>query len=241
MPTRPTPALSARGLSVRFGATPALDALDLTAAAGEVTVLLGPNGAGKTTLLRCLTGLLRPDAGELTLLGREPARAIADGRVGLMPQRTAAWSGIRPLELLEYLAALHAQPLPVGPLAAELGIDRFAGTPYRRLSGGEQQAVNLAGAIIGRPELVLLDEPTAGMDVHLRRTVFDLIARLRDAGVSVLLTTHDMAEASRLADRIAIIDRGRVSAHGTLAELTGGARDLEEVFVDLTTPAGGAR
>ncbi|TDT32862.1 ABC transporter ATP-binding protein [Naumannella halotolerans] len=234
-----TPAvLRARGLRVEFGTTVALDDLDLSMSGHRIQVLLGPNGAGKTTLLRCLTGLLDPTSGQVELFGRSPARALAAGRVGVMPQRTAAWSGIRPVELLRYLADLHAHPLPVDDLAAELGIDDFARTPYRRLSGGQQQALNLAGAIIGRPELVLLDEPTAGMDVHLRRRVFGLIRQLRDSGVSVLLTTHDMDEAARLADRITIIDRGRVSAEGTLAELTGGSGDLEEVFVSLTTPGG---
>jgi ABC-2 type transport system ATP-binding protein len=155
-----------------------------------------------------------------------------------MPQSTGAWSGVRPRELLTYLGSLYATPLPVAELIAELGIEPFAATPYRRLSGGQQQLVNLAGAIVGRPELLFLDEPTAGLDPHVRRQVWTLIRGLRDAGVAVLLTTHAMDEAERLADRVVLLNAGRPVANGTVTELTAG-RSLEQLFLDLTTPGGG--
>lgn len=228
------PALAIDDLVVRLGGRPVIDHLSLEAGAGRVTALLGPNGAGKTTLIRACTGILTPDAGTIRIMGNDVDTAATEGRVGLMPQSTGAWSGIKPLELLRYLASLHAHPLPVDLLAARLGLDDFAATPYRRLSGGQQQAVNLAGALIGRPELVFLDEPTAGMDPHSRRSVWSLIRDLRDAGVSVLLTTHLMDEAAELADRIWIIDHGRIALSGTLAELTAGGGSLEDVFLAHT-------
>ncbi|OYO23162.1 ABC transporter ATP-binding protein [Enemella dayhoffiae] len=214
-----------------------LDGLSLTAPEGQITALLGPNGAGKTSTIRCCTTLLTPDSGTVQLFGQRPDQAVAAGLVGVMPQSVGAWSGIRPLELLSYLAGLAAHPLPVGALATELGIDRFSGTPYRRLSGGQQQLVNLAGALIGRPALVLLDEPTAGLDPHVRRQVWSLLERLRSAGVSMLLTTHAMDEAQALADGVHIIDAGRVVLSGPVAELTA-ERSLEDVFLTATRPEG---
>lgn len=223
---------------VRSGAT-LLNDVSWTVEEGERWVVIGPNGAGKTTMIRCCTGLLVPDAGRIEVLGRPAGAPSANDRVGLMPQSTGAWSGVRPRELLTYLGSLYAAPLPVAALVAELGIEPFAGTPYRRLSGGQQQLVNLAGAIVGRPELVFLDEPTAGLDPHVRRQVWTLIRSLRDAGVAVLLTTHAMDEAERLADRVVLLDAGHQVATGTVPELTAD-RSLEQLFLDLTTP-GGAR
>ncbi len=214
-----------------------LDDLSLSAAEGEVTAVLGPNGAGKTTMIRCCTGLLAPTAGTIDLLGLPAGSPGANDRVGLMPQSTGAWSGVRPRELLTYLAGLYAAPLPVDRLIERLGIGPFAETPYRRLSGGQQQLVNLAGAVVGRPRLVFLDEPTAGLDPHARRAVWQLIGQLREAAVAVVLTTHDMDEAEQLADRVYLLDAGRVVAHGTVAELTS-TGSLEQLFLSLTTPQG---
>ncbi len=212
-----------------------LDALSLSAAAGEVTAVLGPNGAGKTTMIRCCTGLLTPDAGRIEVLGRPAGSPGANDRIGLMPQATGAWSGVKPRELLRYLGSLYTDPLPAEALISALGIGPFAATAYRRLSGGQQQLVNLAGAIIGRPELIFLDEPTAGLDPHVRREVWTLIRELRAAGVAVLLTTHAMDEAEQLADRVALLDAGQVVAAGTVPELTQG-RSLEQVFLERTRP-----
>ena len=217
-----------------FGTGPVLDALTLSAARGALTAVLGPNGAGKTTLLRCCTGLVTPEAGTVTVLGRAAGSAAAAARVGLMPQSSGAWSGIRATELLSYLASLYRRPLDVDALVRRLGIGSFARTPYRRLSGGQQQAVNLAGALVGRPELVFLDEPTAGMDPHARRATWELLRDVQTAGVSIVLTTHAMDEAQTLADYVWMIDAGRVAAAGTVAQLTSDGESLEAVFLART-------
>lgn len=229
-------ALDVADLVVGFGGRRALSGLSLYARPGQVTALLGPNGAGKTTTIRAVTGLVTPTSGHVRVLGRSPGHPAVTARVGMMPQSTGAWSGITPRGLLEYLAALYAHPQPVDDLVSALGLGDLLATPYRRLSGGEQQAVNLAAALVGRPELVLLDEPTAGMDPHARRRTWDVVRSLRDAGVSVLLTTHSMDEAAALADQVWIIDAGRVAIGGTVAELTRDA-SLEDVFLRHT--AGG--
>ena len=226
--------LRVRDLGVRFGTRDVLDHVDLRVDAGRVTVLLGANGAGKTTLVRCCTGLITPTSGSVEVTGTTPDEACAAGRVGLMPQHTGAWFGIRTGELLAHLAGLHTDPLPLAPLVERLALTTSLRTPYRRLSGGQQQAVNLIGAVVGRPRLVFLDEPTAGMDPRARRTTWGLVRDLAAAGVGVLLTTHDMAEASELSDTIVIIDRGRVRRRGTVAELTGTDQDLEDVFLAAT-------
>lgn len=227
------PSLDIHHLTVRFGAFTALDDLRFAAEAGQVTCLLGANGAGKTTVIRACTGLVEPMAGTISIAGSQPGSPIARQAVGLMPQSTGAWSGITPVRLLTYLASLYANPHPVDDLMARLGIHPFASTPYRRLSGGQQQAVNLAGALVGRPELVFLDEPTAGVDVRGKRRVWELVEQLRDAAVTVVLTTHDMTEAEHLADHVWIIDSGRNVIDGPVAELTRSA-SLEELFLSHT-------
>ncbi len=229
-----TPALKATDLRVRFGPTTALDGISLEAHSGRVTALLGPNGAGKTTFIRCCTGLVHPDGGHISVVGTTPGSPAALAGVGLMPQSTGSWSYVTPRALLPYLASLYANPQPVEKLMALLGIDDFADTHYRRLSGGQQQAVNLAGALVGRPRLVFLDEPTAGLDVRARRNVWDVVNSARDAGVAVMLTTHDMNEAAALADHVHIIDRGRITLSGTVADLTANAT-LEDVFLAHTS------
>lgn len=230
--------LEVRDCGVTLGGRRVLDALSLTVAGAAITALLGPNGAGKTTLVRCCTGLLRPDSGEIRVLGLPPGDPRTSARIGVMPQSAGAWSGITPVELLRYLSALYATPQPVDELVTALGISDFARTPYRRLSGGQQQAVNLAGALVGRPELLFLDEPTAGMDPRARRATWGLLEQLRAAGVAVLLTTHAMDEAAALADTVSILDRGRIVAAGTVADLTRDGRSLEDVFLETTAAAG---
>ncbi|MGO4957583.1 ABC transporter ATP-binding protein [Luteococcus sp. Sow4_B9] len=227
-------ALELQDVVVRFGSHAALAGLTLAAEPGRITAVLGPNGAGKTTMIRCCTGLVRPDSGTVTVLGHPAGSPEASGRIGLMPQSTGAWSAIGAEELLHYLAGLYANPQPVDELMDLLGINDFRRTPYRRLSGGQQQSVNLAGALVGRPELVFLDEPTAGMDPHVRRHTWQVIRKLRDDGVAVLLTTHAMDEAERLADHVWMVDRGRVVVSGTVSELTAEA-PLEDIFLLNTT------
>ncbi len=210
------------GLVRSFGTTRAVDGLDLELRYGGVLALLGPNGAGKTTTVEVCEGFLRPDAGTVRVPGRDPATdsAALRPRVGVMPQGGGAYPGVRAAEMLALVAASAAHPLPVDWLLDVLGLAAVSGVPYKRLSGGQQQRLALACALVGRPELVFLDEPTAGMDPQARRLVWELVDALRADGVSVLFTTHLMAEAESLADRVVIIDGGRVVAEGTPAELT---------------------
>jgi ABC-2 type transport system ATP-binding protein len=215
------PALSAENLSLSYGSVRALDSLDLVAEHGAVTAILGPNGAGKTTAVSCATGLLRPDAGSVRVLGADPWRAGAPhrARVGVMVQDGGLTSGAKAMQLLRYGASLHAQPLDVDQVADHLGIDEFAGTLVRRLSGGQRQRLALGLAIIGRPELVFLDEPTAGMDPGIRRRVRHLIRSLADTGTAVVLTTHLMDDVVGLADAVCVVDRGRALTQGTVQEV----------------------
>ena len=231
----PDSAVRVDDLVVRFGGRAILDGLSLRAKTGALTAVLGPNGAGKTTLIRCCTDLIRPAAGTVRVLGLLAGSRQLAGRVGLMPQSAGSWSGVKAIELLRYLAGLYANPLPVPALVERLGLTECAKTPYRRLSGGQQQAVNLAGALVGRPELVVLDEPTAGMDPHARRATWLLLRELRANGVTMLLTTHAMDEAESLADQVYIVDHGRVAISGTVRQLTKSGGSLETVFLSHTS------
>jgi ABC-2 type transport system ATP-binding protein len=231
----PDSAVRVAGLVVKFGRRAVLDGLALEAKTGALTAVLGPNGAGKTTLIRCCTDLVRPSQGTARVLGLAPGSRMLAGRIGLMPQSAGSWSGIKAIELLHYLAGLYTNPLPVPELVERLGLSDCAKTPYRRLSGGQQQAVNLAGALIGRPELIFLDEPTAGMDPHARRATWLLLRELRANGVTMLLTTHAMDEAEALADQVFIVDRGRVVISGTVRQLTKSGESLESVFLTHTS------
>ena len=221
-----SPAVEVVDLVKRYGRLTAVDGLSLTAESGAVTAILGPNGAGKTTTIEICEGFRRADGGTVRVLGLPPSRRELRARVGIMPQSGGVPPAMRCGEWLRLVARFHAHPLDPGALLDRLGLAAHARTPYRRLSGGQQQRLSLAAALIGRPELVFLDEPTAGMDPQARRSCWDLIGELRAAGVSVVLTTHFMDEAERLADRVVIIDRGRVVAEGTPAELTGAERQL---------------
>ena len=212
----------------RYGALTAVDGLTLTARGGEVTAILGPNGAGKTTTIEVCEGYRRADDGTVRVLGLDPAR---DGRrlrprVGVMLQAGGIPPSVPAGGYLRLLSRFHARPADPAALLEAVGLTAVARTPYKRLSGGQQQRLSLAAAVIGRPELVFLDEPTAGMDPQARHATWDLISALRAAGVSVILSTHFMEEAERLSDHVAIIDRGRLVAAGTPAELTGSAGQL---------------
>ena len=206
----------------KFGSTTAVNGLNLSVAQGEVFCLLGPNGAGKSTTIEMSEGFIHPTSGTIDVLGLDPSSAPDKVRekVGIMLQGGGSYSGIRVLEMLELSASYSAHPLSPHWLLETLGLEGVARTPYRRLSGGQQQRLSLALAIIGRPELVFLDEPTAGMDAQSRLAVWDLVRALRRDGVTIVLTTHLMDEAESLADRVAIMDHGQLVAHGTPAELT---------------------
>ena len=216
-----TPAVEVSGLVKRYGATAAVDGLDLVAAAGQVTAVLGPNGAGKTTTIETCEGLRRADAGTVRVLGLDPVRDAAALRpvVGVMLQDGGLPTVQRAGDVLEHVARLYANPVPPAELTERLGLGSFARTTVRRLSGGQRQRLALAVALVGRPRLVFLDEPSAGLDPQARRAVWDLVSELSDDGVSVVLTTHFMAEAEALADHVMIVDDGRTIAAGTVAEL----------------------
>ncbi len=209
---------------MRYGDKVAVDGLSLTVEQHTITAVLGPNGAGKTTTLETCEGYRRPQQGSVRVLGLDPVRQRKElhPRIGVMLQGGGAWSGVRAMEMLRHLAKLHAHPLDVDMLAERVGLGDCGRTPYRRLSGGQQQRLGLALALVGRPEVVFVDEPTAGMDPQVRRTTWELLEELRADGVTVVLTTHYMDEAERLADRIHIIDHGRLVASGTPLELIRG-------------------
>jgi ABC-2 type transport system ATP-binding protein len=210
-----------RGITKRYGTTVAVDGLDLDVRRAEVFALLGPNGAGKTTTIEMCEGFLKPESGSIRILGLDP---VADNarlreRMGVMLQGGGGYPAARAGEMLGLVAAYSARPLDPAWLMDVLGLTDSARTTYRRLSGGQQQRLALACAIVGRPELVFLDEPTAGMDAHARIVVWDLIDGLRRDGVTVVLTTHQLTEAEQLANRLMIIDRGAAVATGTPSEL----------------------
>lgn len=218
-----------------FGRVQALDGVSWSAQAGSVTCLLGPNGAGKTTTVEIAEGLQHADSGVVEVLGTNPWRADADhrARVGVMLQDGGLPQSVRPIPLLRHLARFYAAPADVDELIAELGIAEFAGTTVRRLSGGQRQRVALAAALVGSPDVLFLDEPTAGLDPHVRRTVWQLISRTAAAGVTVVVTTHSFEEAERLADHLVIMARGRTVAEGTPDQVAGG-ESLESAYFALT-------
>ncbi|KNX37218.1 ABC transporter ATP-binding protein [Luteipulveratus halotolerans] len=224
-----------RELRHRYGSTQALDGMSWSAEHGAVTAILGPNGAGKTTMIEMAEGLRRPSEGEVRVLGCDPwhADAAHRARVGVMLQDGGLPGGTRPSRLLRHLARMYASPADVDALVARLGIGDFDRTTMRRLSGGQRQRVALAAALVGRPDVLFLDEPTAGLDPHARRDVWRLIRETRDAGVTVVVTTHSFEEAERLADRVVVVARGRVVASGSVAEVAG-THTLEESYFALT-------
>jgi ABC-2 type transport system ATP-binding protein len=204
-----------------YGARRAVDGLSLIVPRGAVMALLGPNGAGKTTTIEICEGFRRPDAGTVRVLGLSPHDPALRPRVGVMLQDgVGGYREAKAIELLHLFAAYATDPVPPADLLALVGLTDVAGTAVKRLSGGQQQRLSLALALVARPELVFLDEPTAGMDPQARRVTWELIRQLRVDGVSVVLTTHFLDEAEQLADTVVVIDSGRVVAQGSPAELT---------------------
>jgi ABC-2 type transport system ATP-binding protein len=220
------PAIAVDGVTKRYGARTVVDDVTLEVRAGEVVALLGPNGAGKTTTVETIEGYRRGDSGSVRVLGVDPWHAgrLHAARVGLMLQDGGIDPRARPAETLRQYAAFHADPLDPGELVVALGLSAVASTPYRRLSGGERQRLAFALALVGRPQVLILDEPTAGMDPEARAVVRSRIAAERGAGAAVLLTSHALADVERLGDRIAILVGGRIVAAGTPAGLASGLR-----------------
>ncbi len=234
-----TAALVLDRLGRRFGPVTACDGMSWSAPTAAITAILGPNGAGKTTALECAVGLQRPDSGSVRVLGVEPWLSPPEhrARVGVMLQNGGLPNGSKPLRLLRHLAHFYAHPADVGGLAERLGIDRFAGTTVRRLSGGQKQRLAAAAALVGRPEVVFLDEPTAGLDPHGRLDVYDLLREIRDDGTTLVVTTHSFEEAEALATHLVVLSHGRTVAEGSLGEVIGGST-LERVYFALTRQAG---
>ena len=215
-------AVDVEGLEKRYGATTAVDGLAMQVPGNAITAILGPNGAGKTTTLECCEGYREPDAGTIRVLGLDPARqgAALNPRIGVMLQAGGIYPSVRGEDILRHTARLYAHPLDPAMLIERLGLGAVRKTTYRRMSGGQQQRLSLAMAVIGRPELLFLDEPSAGLDPQGRRATWELIRELKADGVAVVITTHLMDEAEELADQVIIIDHGRVVATGSPAQLT---------------------
>jgi ABC-2 type transport system ATP-binding protein len=215
------PAIAVEGLVKRYGPRTVVDGVSLEVVPGELVALLGPNGAGKTTTVETVEGYRRPDGGQVRILGRDPVDggAALRARIGLMLQDGGFDPRSRPSETLREFAGYHSGAREPDELLDLLGLRAVARTPYRRLSGGERQRLSLAVALVGRPEILVLDEPTAGLDPEARVTVRGIIADARVAGAAILLTSHDLTDVERLADRIVVIAAGRVVAAGTPSEL----------------------
>jgi ABC-2 type transport system ATP-binding protein len=212
-------------LVVDRGGVRAVDCISFTVGRGTITALLGPNGAGKTSTVEHLEGYLPRTSGKVAVLGEDPTRVRGElaARVGLMLQSGGIPTAVRPSELLTQYASFFAGAEEPTGLLERVGLSQRARTPYRRLSGGEQQRLSLALALVGRPELLFLDEPTAGVDLQGRDLIRSLVRSQRDEGRTVVLTTHDLVEAEQLADQVLIIDRGRLVAAGSPAELVAAA------------------
>jgi ABC-2 type transport system ATP-binding protein len=220
-------AVEVDGLIVRYDDVVAVDGATFEAAAGQITAVLGPNGAGKTTTIETLEGYRRPAGGRVSVLGLDPAtdHTALTHRVGVMLQAGGVGPGVRVHEALRHAAALYAHPLEVSGLLDRVGLTGLERRTWRQLSGGEQRRLALALALVGRPQVAFLDEPSSGVDPVGRHQIREVVAALRDDGVTVLLTSHDLDEVERLADHVVILDHGRVLAAGSPASLTSGAVD----------------
>jgi ABC-2 type transport system ATP-binding protein len=233
-----TTAIAVQGLARRYGAVTAVDGISFDVGAGEIFGLLGPNGAGKTTTLECILGLGRPDAGRIAVCGQD-VRANprdASARIGAVLQATGLQDKISPREALDLFRSFYPQPLATDDLIARFGLREKQDATYDTLSGGQKQRLALALAFVGDPQVFVLDEPTAGLDPQMRREVQDHIRAMKEAGRAVLLATHDMDEAERLCDRLAVIAGGRIVATGTPQELISRlpSASLEDVILQLT-------
>jgi ABC-2 type transport system ATP-binding protein len=234
------PAVLVRGLRKEYRGRPAVGGVDLEIRYGEVFALLGPNGAGKTTTIEILGGGRRRDSGEVSVLGTDPE--VADrawrARIGIVPQSQGQAGELTVRETVGHFGAYFPDPRDPDEVIDAVGLADEAGTRLRRLSGGQRRRVDVAVGIVGRPELLFLDEPTTGFDPHARRSFWDLIAGLADGGTTILLTTHYLDEAAALAGRVGVLAAGRVMAIGTPAEL--GATDTTAT-VSWQAPGGSRR
>lgn len=215
------PVIEVAGLRKTYGPKVAVDDVSLVVGRGEIVGILGPNGAGKTTTVECIGGLRVPDAGTVRVLGLDPRhdRAALRERLGLQLQESEMPAKITVREALDLYATFYVNPADPGELIRDLGLADRATTQFRRLSGGQKQRLSVALALVGNPEVAILDELTTGLDPQARRETWGVIERIRERGVTILLVTHFMEEAERLADRVLLIDAGKVVAEGTPAQL----------------------
>jgi ABC-2 type transport system ATP-binding protein len=220
-PAVAAPAVEVDDLTIRYGSQVAVDGLSFRAERGRITALLGPNGAGKTSTVETLEGYRRATAGRVRVLGLDPwsEHVALVPRIGVMLQSGGVYTGIRPPEVLRLFASFYDDPADPDELLDRVGLADRRRSTWRSLSGGEQQRLSLALALVGRPEVAFLDEPTAGIDPAGRQLIRRIVAGLRDDGVAVLLTTHDLDEAEKLADRVVIVDHGHLLADATPREL----------------------
>lgn len=227
--------IAVRNLSRRHGAVLAVDTVSFDVAAGEIFGLLGPNGAGKTTTLECVLGLIRPDHGRIEICGVDARTRLAREKIGAVLQATGLQDKITPREALDLFAAFFPAPVSSRSLLEQFGLTQKADAAYETLSGGQKQRLALALAFVGDPQVLLLDEPSTGLDPQIRREVQDHISALKANGRAVLLSTHDMDEAARLCDRVAVIAQGRIVAIGAPRDLIAfPGESLEDVILRLT-------
>ncbi|MEN3538383.1 ABC transporter ATP-binding protein [Microbispora sp. ZYX-F-249] len=219
------PALSVAGLRKTYGETRAVDGVDLVVGRGEVVALLGPNGAGKSTTIDMVVGLIRPDAGEIAVFGVTPREAVREGLLGVMPQEGALLDDVTVGETVALIASLHSAPVPVEEALRRAGVAGLAGRRAARLSGGQKQRVRFAMALVSGPGLLVLDEPTAALDVTARREFWQSMHAFAGTGRTVLFSTHHLEEAEAYADRVVLMHAGRVVADGpvsaVMAEVSG--------------------
>ena len=209
------------GVSRRYGDVVALDDVNLTIDSGRIVGLLGPNGAGKTTLLSLIQGLRRPTSGTVKLLGGSPSDYRTRTGLGSTPQETALPATLRVGEVIDYVGAHFENPVPQASLAEEFGLSELLRRQTGALSGGQKRRLSVALAFVGRPKLVLLDEPTTGLDVDGRRTLWEAVRRQHQAGATVVLTSHYLEEIEALAERVIVIDHGRVLVDDDLKAVVG--------------------
>jgi len=212
-----------RGVAKRFGSVVALSGIDLQVGRGEVLALLGPNGAGKTTAVKLLLGLMAPDAGEVRVFGGDPRRPAQRARTGVMLQVGRVPDTLRVRELVEMFSGYYPHPLPAAETIAAAGLQGLEPRLFGKLSGGQKQRLLFGLALCGDPDLLVLDEPTLGLDVEARRALWERVRAVSARGTSVLLTTHYLEEADALANRIVVLSQGRVVAEGTPAEVKAGS------------------